>query len=344
MSDYLEERKDLIDKLAQVSDVIKDKKGLVKALALNLSKTLDTPYIKTLAKNIGIKDPKLDDISSIIIRLREKHFPNISQRWIQECLDKTYKKSTGPQDVTESKVIRLNLENEEQREKLREDIKEYDRKHTPAKDIIPKIRAADIEKYTWNCHLAEELAMLAVKMEKEHDKHEDKLCKEYSKRAKMVRDSRFATNVNNYEAIVVACNTTDSLKHAISGEYGFKTVWEVREDESKCRECLGLKQCEAEGCRHECHRVVRPMTTKGLKYAIKTNEDLKELDEHIKRLEVMDNDICKMGKILLENPLTKKKLGTNAIKRLMYKHIEQDECLQCDMFLAKKPDFFEKDL
>lgn len=344
MSDYLEERKDIIDKLAQVSDVIKDKKGLVKALALNLSKTLDTPYIKTLAKNIGIEDPKLDDISSIIIRLREKHFPNISQRWIQECLDKNYKKKTGIQDVTESKVIRLNLENEEQREKLREDIKEYDRKHTPAKDIIPKIRASDIEKYTWNCHLAEELAMLAVKMEKEHDKHEDKLCKEYAKRAKMVRDSRFATNMNSYEAIVVACNTTDSLKHAISGEYGFKTVWEVREDEGKCRECLGIKQCEAEGCTHECHRVVRPMTTKGLKYAIKTNKDLTELDEHIKRLSIMDNDICKMGKILLENPLTKSKLGVPAITRLMYSHIEKDECLQCDMFLTKNPKFFEKDL
>jgi hypothetical protein len=39
MSDFLEERKDLIDKLAQVSDTIKDKRGLVKALALNLSKT-----------------------------------------------------------------------------------------------------------------------------------------------------------------------------------------------------------------------------------------------------------------------------------------------------------------
>lgn len=343
MSDYLSERKEILDSLAKESDRIKDKRGLIKALALNLSNTLDTPYIKTLAKNVGIEEPHKKDIGKLMQRLRDKHFPNLSTRYIHECIGPEYKEVTKPVG-NESKVIRLNLENEEQREQLREQIKEYDRHHTPAKDIIPKIRSSEIEKYTWNCHLAEELAMLAVKMEKEHDKHEDKLCKEYAKRAKMVRDSRFATNMNSYEAIVVACNTTDSLKHAISGEYGFKTVWEVRDDEEKCRECLGLEQCKAEGCTHECHRVVRPMTTKGLKYAIKTNEDLIELDEHIKRLTVMDNDICKIGKILLENPLTKKKLGVAAIKRLMYSHIEKDECLQCDMFLQKNPKFFDKDL
>ena len=340
----LEDRKEILDNLAKVSDTIRDKKGLIKALASNLSQSLDTPYIKTIARNIGIEEPEKKDISTIIKRLREKHFPNISDRWIQECLDPIYKRNKGPEQTTESKVIRLNLENEEQRENLREQIKQFDREHTPSKDIIPKIRSSEIEKYTWKCHLAEELAMLAVKMEKEHSTHEDKLCKDYAKRAKMVRDSRFATNSNNYEAIIVACNTTDSLKHAISGEYGFKTVWEVRDDEEKCRECLGLEQCKAEGCRHECHRVIRPMTTKGLKYAIKTNKDLTELDEHIKRLAVMDNDICKIGKILLENPLTKAKLGKVEIKKLMYSHIEKDECLQCDMFLNKNPKFFDKDL
>jgi uncharacterized protein YaaR (DUF327 family) len=84
------------------------------------------------------------------------------------------------------------------------------------------------------------------------------------------------------------------------------------------------------------------MTTKGLKYAIKTNEDLKELDQHIKRLQTMDNDICKIGKILLENPKTKKALGVTEIKKLIYSHVEKDECLQCDLFLEKNPNFFEE--
>jgi len=174
-------------------------------------------------------------------------------------------------------------------------------------------------------------------------KHEDKLCKEYAKRAKMVRDSRFATDSNSYDAIILACNSTQSLKNAISGEWEFKTIWEVKDDEDKCRECI-KDQCRAEKCNHECHRVIRPMTTKGLKYAIKTNEDLNNLDQQVKRLMTLNNDICKIGKMLLENPKTKKLLGKVEIKKLMYSHIEKDDCLQCDLFLEKNPKFFDKEL
>ena len=94
--------------------------------------------------------------------------------------------------------------------------------------------------------------------------------------------------------------------------------------------------------KHECHRVVRPMTTKGLKYAIKTNEDLKSLDQQVKRLQQIDNDICRIGKMLLENPKTKKLLGNVEIKKLIYSHIEKEECLQCDLFLEKNPKFFDE--
>ena len=83
------------------------------------------------------------------------------------------------------------------------------------------------------------------------------------------------------------------------------------------------------------------MTTKGLKYAIKTNKDLADLDSHVKRLTSIDNDICRIGKMLLENPKTKKLLGPLDIKKLIYSHIDKDECLQCDLFLENKPDFFE---
>jgi len=83
------------------------------------------------------------------------------------------------------------------------------------------------------------------------------------------------------------------------------------------------------------------MTTKGLKYAIKTNEDLKNLDNRIKLLTEVQNDICRLGKILIENPKTKAKLGVVEIKKLMYSHVEREECLQCDLFLSKNPRFFE---
>lgn len=339
--DLNEERKSILDKLAKASDIIKDKKGLIKELAKNIEKSLDSQYVKVLATNAGIDKPQKRDISTLIKRLKENHFSTFSDRYVSECLPEEYKREyTGRQEDT-SKVIRWNIENEDQREVMKKQIKEYEKSFTPAKDIITKARKEDMENYTWKCHTANELALLAIKMENDHeDKHEEDLCKEYAKRAKMVRDSRFATDANSYEAIILACNSTQSLKNSIKGEWEFKTIWEVKADEKKCRECI-QDQCEAEKCNHECHRVVRPMTTKGLKYAIKTNKDLADLDQHIKRLTELNNDICRIGKMLIENPKTKKLLGVIDIKKLIYSHIDKDECLSCDMFLEKNPTFFD---
>jgi hypothetical protein len=337
--DLNSERIKILDELAKANDVIKNKKQLIIKLAKNLENSLNSPYVTTLANNVGIQNPQKRDISRLLGRLRDNHFPNFSDRYVRECLPEEYKQEYAS-ERPESKVMRVNMDNEDTREELRAMIKDWDRKNTKAKDIITKANKEQMEKYTWKCWLAEELAMLAIKMENEHDKHEDKLCKEYAKRAKMVRDSRFATDINAYEAIIVSCNTTDSLKNAISGEWEFKPLWDILDDMDKCRECI-KDQCRADKCTHECHRVVRPMTTKGLKYAIKTNDDLKELDKRIKNLTTMDNDICRIGKILLENPETMKKLGPVEIKKLIYSHVEKDECLQCDMFLEKNPKFFD---
>jgi len=338
-----DERRFLLDELAKVSDSIKGKKELILKLANNIDKSLDSQYIQNIAKILNVKDPKKRDISTLLKRMRDNHFPNISYSWIASVLPQEYKR-TEKEELEVNKPVRLTptyIENNI--EELKEMIKTYDKSHTPAKDIITKANKDQMEKYTWKCWLAEELAMLAIKLENDHmESHEDKLCKDYAKRAKMVRDSRFATNANAYEAIIVACNSSDSLKNSISGEWEFKNIWEIREDEQKCRECLGIESCIKEKCTHECHRVVRPMTTKGLKYAIKTNDDLNDLDNHIKRLQLMNNDICRIGKILLENPKTKKKLGVTGIKRLIYSHIDKDDCLQCDLFLDKNPLFFDK--
>ena len=109
----------------------------------------------------------------------------------------------------------------------------------------------------------------------------------------------------------------------------------------KCRECI-KENCKKEKCNHECHRVVRPMTTKGLKYAIKTNDDLTQLDKEVKKLMVYGDDICPMGKRLLRNPKTLKMLGKVEIEKLIYKHIEKQDCLECDMFLEKHPNHFKE--
>lgn len=337
------ERKDIIDKLAKVSDSIRDKKDLILKLAQNIERNLDKPDIKNTCKILGINEPKKENISAIIKRLRDNHFTAISDSWIQDVLPKEYKRSYEKEEVEKTQVVRLS-ENyiKENMDDLKAKIKAVEQKNVPAKEIISKARIPDMEKYTWDCWFAEELAMLAIKLEREHaEKHDDKMCKEYSKRAKTTRDARFATSMNSYEAIILAINTSQSLKNAISGEWEFKTMWEVLDDMDKCRECLGPEQCRKEKCKHECHRVVRPMTTKGLKWAIRTNKELSDLDKEIKRLTEINNDLCRMGKMILENPKSKKLLGSKEQTKLIYSHIERDDCLQCDLFLEKNPDFLK---
>ena len=337
------EAKDLIDRISKISDHIKkDIKPLVQKLAKNIAKNIKKPDIVNMAKIEGIEDPQLTDVVRILNRLRKKYDWSFGQTALYSYIQKEYKSETIATKGDYEQPVRLTdsyiaLHYNELEEKL----KQIKKDNTPAKDIITKARISDMEKYTWKCHVAEELALLAIKMETEHDTHEDKLCKDYAKRAKMVRDSRFATDSNSYDAIILACNSTQSLKNAISGEWEFKTLWEVLDDQDKCTECI-QENCRGEKCRHECHRVVRPMTTKGLKYAIKTNDDLRELDDQVKRLVQLDNDICVMGKRLLQNPKTLKLLGARDIEKMMYNHIERNECLQCDIFLEKHPRFFDE--
>ena len=338
------EAKDLIDKISKISDSVKkDIKPLVQQLAKNIGDNIKHPEIINMAHAEGIKDPQLTDVTRILNRLRKKYQWSFGMTALYSYVQKEYKTVHMENQPEYESPVRIEsiLKDPERLAALEEKIKEHKRQGVPAKDIITKARVEDMEKYTWKCHTAEELAMLAIKMENEHEeKHEDKLCKDYSKKVKMVRDSRFATDANSYDAILLGANSTQSLKNSISGEWEFKTVWEVKNDEDDCRECIH-ENCRHDKCKHECHRVVRPMTTKGLKYAIKTNEDLKELDKRIKYLVEVDNDICRMGKMLLQNPKSKKQLGVAAIKRLMYAHIEKEECTQCDLFLSKNVTFLD---
>lgn len=343
----MSERREIIDKLSAISDSLdKDLKPLIQKLAKNIGDNIKHPEIINMCKILGINDPELHDVSSIIQRLKKKHNWAFGTTTLLTHIPVQYKREYGGEKKEEySNPVRINdnMITPDNFDKIESLLKKYKKANTPAKEIITKARKEDMETYTWKCHTANELALLALKMEADHDadKHDDKLCKEYAKRAKMVRDSRFATDANSYEAIILACNSTQSLKNSIKGEWEFKTIWEIKDDEDKCRECI-KSECRASKCNHECHRVVRPMTTKGLKYAIKTNDDLAALDKHVKRLTTIDNDICRIGKMLLENPKTKKLLGVVDIKKMMYSHVDKDECLACDLFLENHPEFFDQ--
>ena len=180
-------------------------------------------------------------------------------------------------------------------------------------------------------------------MEKDHKhKHDPKLCTKISKHVKSARDSRFATAMQEYEALIVACNSTTSLAHVVEGEYGFKQRWEIEEDEKNCRNCLDKLECAATKCKCPCHDVVKKMTTKGLKFAINSNKYLKELDEQMKQIMDEDwSDICPFAKILLKNPKINKYMTNSSKKKILASHIEKDNCNQCESFLEDNPNFFD---
>ena len=336
------ERQKIIDSISSISENMSTKlRPLIEKLADNIAKSIDKPDIINMARIDGIEKPELTDVASIMNHLRKKYNWSFGKTSLYTYCPTKYKKS----EVTEySNPVRL-TDNylEEHYDEIKDKLKNIRDRHLPAKDIISKAHTDDMEKYTWSCWFAQELAYLAIKMEQEHAaKHDDNLCKEYAKRGKTTRDARFATDMNSYEAIILAMNSSQSLKNAIAGEWEFKTLWEILEDMEKCRECNDVRQCKHENCKHECHRVVRQMTTKGLKYAIKTNDKLREWDSQVKRLIEIQNDLCRIGKIILDNPKSGKLLGETTQRRLINAHIERDECYQCDIFLEKNPLFFKK--
>jgi len=226
---------------------------------------------------------------------------------------------------------------------IKERIKKMERgEDYKSRDIKIKEKTEELENYDWKCYIAQELAKLSIKLEKNHDKHDASLCAKFAKRVKTARDARFATDLQSYEAIVVACGSFKSLNNVAEGEWEFKEFWTIYDDMKNCKECLSLEDCAARKCKHICHKVVKPMTTKGLKYAIKTNEWLSDLDKQMKKIMDNNNDLCAIAKILFENPKTDKYLNEQDKKIILANHIEKTDCFQCQDFLEEHPGFFEE--
>jgi len=328
----------------------KDIKPVVKAKILELARiyeeAIDEKNQLVLVKIKNLKErqykneePSVKDIALLINKLREENFKMISQAWIYRLLPDKYKHEYKKDEVKVEQISDKELYL--MKDDLIRRIKNMER--GPAQDIKIKETKEDIEKYNFECFIAGELAKLAVKMEKDHKhKHDPKLCTKISKHVKSARDSRYATAMQEYEALIVACNSTTSLAHVVEGEYGFKTRWEIEEDEHNCRNCLDKIECAATKCKCPCHDVVKKMTTKGLKFAINSNKYLKELDERMKQIMNEDwSDICPFGKILLKNPKINKYMTNASKKKILASHIEKDNCNQCESFMEDNPNFFD---
>lgn len=278
-------------------------------------------------------------VSVLIKKMREEYFPNISGRTIELALDSKYKlvEKQSTLTGTTSRKIDVSEITDTQLMENKDELKERIRRieSGPAKDIKVKVSKKSIEEYDWKSPLAYELAKLAIKMENEYATQDHAVIKKVAKHVRTARDGRFATPLQNYEAMIVACNSTKSLDEVVEGEWEFKTRWEIYDDENHCKDCKDrLVDCYTKRCNHICHKVVKPMTTKGLKYAIKTDEFLKNLQD--KMAFIMSDswkDACEFGKILLKNPEQNKRLNTFDKKIILSAHIRKDKCDQCEQYL-----------
>jgi len=324
----------------EIKPAIKSLAGIYEEGILDKNPYLISKIKATLATSEEIT---LNDIANFINKLKKKHFPNVSTSWIYEILPDKYKKKVNYEQLIKSDDIN-DASLFSMKDTLKERLKRMERGDDyTSKDIKIKERVEDIEMYDWKCYIAQELAKLSIKLEKNHVKHDASLCAKFAKRVKTARDARFATDMQAYEAIVVACGSFKSLNDVAEGEWEFKNFWTIFDDMKNCKECLSIEDCAARKCKHICHKVVKPMTTKGLKYAIKTNEWLSDLDKQMKNIMHYDNDLCAIAKILFENPKTNKYLNTHDKKDILARHIKNTDCFQCQDFLESKPDFFAND-
>lgn len=300
------------------------------------------PYIlakfKTTLVNNNIRDdPSVTHISLVIKKLKGEHFPNISDSWIEKVLDDKYKIANMRNNMGFQRKVSVEELTDDDILLQKEDLKDRIRKLEagPAKDIKVKINKGEFETYNWKSPLALEIAKLATKMEIEfiEGKHDVKLIEKVAKHIRTARDGRYATTLQAYEAMIVAANSTKSLKNVCEGEWEFKGRWDIHDDEKNCRECrFNIEQCRAGKCKCICHDVVKELTTKGLKYAIKTDEYLTDLKNKMKSVANNDYDgLCEFGKILIYNPEQSKRLSKLDKKNILLAHIKKDVCEQCSV-------------
>jgi len=356
-SSYINVTEEIINKIKEVAKIENVKlKPLILMLADHLAEGIkvNRPDVIAKLKTILSQDtekPRGQDeiniklVSQLIKKIKNQHFPSVSDNWIMKVLPAKYKEEA--RNVVVEHIIHSENITDENLYRIKDDIKNRIRKMEtigPSKDIKVKETTNSIENYTWNCHVAQELARLAIKMEKEHTTHDEKYCKDSAKAIKMARDLRFATTYSRYQALVIASEHTRSLANVSEGEWNVITRWEVEDNERKCGECLSKDHCASTQCNHVCHEIVKKLTTKGVKWAIRTNDKLNELQKGMKRLTTQSDDLCDMMKAVFKNPHTTNKLNEGDKKNLMARHLKIDDCDECMLFTEDHPDFFKEHL
>jgi len=356
MIDYIEKTEKLIADIKEIDSKIDKKKlkDLILELADHLAKGIDEnrPEVINKFKMILAEDRErmrgqdnIDKtlISQLIQKISRKNFTSISRQWINQCLPDEYKVFRKPSqvekafhvsDVSDSQLL---INSDEIKKRLRQI-----ENTSPAKEIKIKNDEEHIKESNWNCPMADEYAKLALKCENEHHEHNPDFCKKSAKIVRIARDKRFATTYSRYQAMVVSAEHSRSLANLAAAEVVVLSRWDAYDIEKKCRECIDLIHCRAEKCTHGCHDFKKEMTTKGIKWAFRETQELKELEKDMKRLTQDSDDMCEMMKMVFGNRHLKMTEGQK--KNIMATHIKKDDCDMCIYFESQHPNFFKEHL
>lgn len=361
MNDYLNVQKDLLNEISSITKNPQLKPLIIK-LAHEIAKGLKEKRPEAInqaklaigdGRRYSLDPTNLVHVSKIVKMLKEKHFPTVSNVWIQQCMPDEYKefrtvqeKELNVDEITDKQLIEKGSELQRRIKKLQS--------CGPAQDIRIKKSVEKIKNHEFNMDISGVLADIIINIEKDYataldNNDEEKLKrlkdidKEVAARLNTIADRRFATDELKYEAILLATSTYDSLNNATKYETEILPRWEVYDRESKCRKCLGdFSGCRAEKCTCACHETVKHLTTKGLKWAKEHNPHLKKLDENIKVLSEWTDDICSVGKVILRNAHTGDYMTPEQRKKLLYSHIDKSKCDECEFFLQDHPNFFDE--
>lgn len=353
--------------ITDISNITKNTEVKIKPLIQSLAQTVadglkekDPQMVKlaeeVVSKGRYSKDPtSLKNVSKIVKFLKTKHFPSVSDKWIENSIPDEYKE-TRTQQEREGELTNLISDRDllDHSAEIIKRIKQIQH-HGPSTEPKFKKSIEGIKKHEFNMEFSNILADIILNLEREYEeKFENKekdpeafedlkrADKELTRRGRTISDKRNATSEAKYEAILLAASTFDSLNNATKYETEILTRWELFDREKTCRKCFNdLTDCRLSKCNCACHEPVKRLTTKGLKWAKEHNPHLQKLDKHIERISEWSDDICAFGKILLRNPHVDDYMDSKKKREILANHIEKDKCEQCEFFLEDHPNFFE---
>jgi hypothetical protein len=311
----------------------------------------------------------LENISSFIHKYLESELIHVAYPYISRILPAECKREYTQKEQVEEEKGRITVEDlddnllAENQDQILQRIRELNPQ--PKKDHVGKSAIEDPAKFCetkWSHYAIEEMAKIVSQLNdsvingeyctecraeesiiKNPLAHKD--CKkatleDIQKELISIRDNRHMTSEQKMKAVIIASETFSSLKYAIKGTNYIVSRWDVYDNEKDCKECRGLVQCRKESCNHHCHLFQKEGTTKGAKFAINTDESLKDLKSKLIEMNnYQPKDLCVLLKQIFENENVK--LDSSKAIKLFDSHINLTNCEVCQTFLNAHPDFFK---